>query len=97
MSPRQQILTGFLLGIFTAFMISFIVFVGTNPGFTFVDYFDVYVNGKLLAPILSVALVGNLGLFFLFLKLDKDAISRGVLLSTMVTGVFIFILKFFLT
>ncbi len=94
MNTRKQVLIGLLIGLFTAFLISFIVFIGTNPGFTFADYFDIYVNGKLLAPILSVALVGNLGLFFLFLKLDRDAISRGILGSTMIVGILIFVLKF---
>jgi len=94
MNHRKQLLIGLLIGLFAAFLISFIVFLGTNPGFTFADYFNIYVNGKLLAPILSVALVGNLGLFFLFLKIDKDTISRGILASTIIVGVLIFILKF---
>ncbi len=94
MNIRKQILIGLLIGLFATFLISFIVFIATNPGFTFADYFNIYVNGKLLAPILSVALVGNLGLFFLFLKLDRDAISKGILASTMLVGIVIFILKF---
>ncbi len=94
MSPRQQLWIGLGIGLFTAFLVSFLVFIGTNPGFTVRDYFNIYVNGKLLAPILSVALVGNLGLFFLFLKLNKDIISKGILGSTVIVGVIIFILKF---
>ncbi len=94
MSMRQQMLIGILIGLFSAFLFSLLVFIGTNPGFTFADYFNIYVNGKLLAPILSIALVGNLGLFFLFLKFDRDMISKGILASTMIVGVLIFILKF---
>ena len=60
---------GLGLGILTSFLISFVVFLSSNPGFTASDYFNIYVNGKILAPVLSVALVGNLGLFFLFLRL----------------------------
>lgn len=94
MNPKRQVWIGIIMGLFTSFLISFLVFVSTNPGFTFADYFNIYVNGKLLAPILSVALLGNLGLFFLFLKLEKDMISRGILASTMIIGVMIFVLKF---
>ena len=95
MNPRKQVLLGLGLGLLTSFLISFVVFLSSNPGFTAADYFNIYVNGKILAPVLSVALVGNLGLFFLFLRLDKDMISKGILSATMVVGVLIFILKFF--
>jgi hypothetical protein len=95
MNPRKHIFLGLGLGILTSFLISFVVFLSSNPGFTAADYFNIYVNGKILAPVLSVALVGNLGLFFLFLRLDKEMISKGILSSTMLVGVIIFILKFF--
>ncbi len=94
MNPKKQVLIGLGLGLLTAFLISFVVFLGSNPGFTAADYFNIYVNGKILAPVLSVALVGNLGLFFLFLRLEKDMISKGILSATMLVGVVIFILKF---
>lgn len=86
---------GLGLGILTSFLISFVVFLSSNPGFTASDYFNIYVNGKILAPVLSVALVGNLGLFFLFLRLEKDLISKGVLSATILVGVVIAVLKFF--
>ena len=94
MNQRKQVLIGLGLGLLTSFLISFVVFLSSNPGFTAADYFNIYVNGKILAPVLSVALVGNLGLFFLFLRLDKDMISKGILSATMLVGVLIFILKF---
>lgn len=95
MNGRKQIYLGIGIGLLTAFLISFVVFLTSNPGFTAADYFNIYVNGKLLAPILSVALLGNLGLFFLFIKLDRDLISKGILAATMICGLIIFILKFF--
>jgi hypothetical protein len=94
MNPRKQVFLGLGLGVLTSFLISFVVFLSSNPGFTAADYFNIYVNGKILAPVLSVALVGNLGLFFLFLRLDKEMISKGVLGATILVGVIIFILKF---
>lgn len=94
MNEKKQIYIGVFLGIITVFLISVISFLVSNPGFTFADYFNIFVNGKILSPILSVSLVGNLGLFFLFIKLDKDYISKGILAATMLIGVFIFILRF---
>ncbi|MFM6982903.1 MAG: hypothetical protein ACKOXF_02130 [Chitinophagaceae bacterium] len=94
MSDKKQFYIGLSLGIFTAFIISLIVFLTSNPGFSVADYFNIFVNGKILSPILSIALVGNLALFFLFLKFDKDLISKGILAATMVVGVLIFIMKF---
>jgi hypothetical protein len=94
MSDKKQFYVGLGLGIFTAFIISLIVFLTSNPGFSVSDYFNIFVNGKILSPILSIALVGNLALFFLFLKFDKDLISKGILAATMVVGVLIFIMKF---
>jgi hypothetical protein len=95
MSNKKQFYTGLGLGIFSSFVISLIVFLSSNPGFSVGDYFNIFVNGKILSPILSIALVGNLGLFFLFLKFDKDMISKGILAATMVVGVLIFLMKFF--
>lgn len=94
MSDKKQFYIGLSLGIFTSFVISLIVFLTSNPGFSVADYFNIFVNGKILSPILSIALVGNLALFFLFLKFDKDLISKGILAATMVVGVLIFIMKF---
>jgi hypothetical protein len=94
MSDKKQFYMGLSLGILTAFVISLIVFLTSNPGFSVADYFNIFVNGKILSPILSIALVGNLGLFFLFLKFDKDLISKGILAATMVVGLLIFIMKF---
>lgn len=95
MSPKRELILGVSLGCLTAFVVSFITFFASNPGFKFADYFNIYVNGHLLAPILSVSLVGNLGLFFLFLKFDKDLISKGILMATIFVGIIIFVLKFF--
>jgi hypothetical protein len=94
MSDKKQFYMGLSIGILTAFVISLIVFLTSNPGFSVADYFNIFVNGKILSPILSIALVGNLGLFFLFLKFDKDLISKGILAAAMVVGLLIFIMKF---
>ncbi|MDP2174862.1 MAG: hypothetical protein Q8K70_03020 [Bacteroidota bacterium] len=93
---KKDIIIGILIGIFTAFLISFIIFLNTNPGLSTADYFNVFVYGKIIAPILSMALLGNLAVFFLFLKLNKDLISKGILVATIIVGILVFIIKFIL-
>lgn len=93
---KKQIFYGFIIGLTSTFIISFLTFINTNPGLTTSDYFNIFVYGKLISPILSIALVGNLGLFFLFLKFNKDFISRGILISTVFVGVIIFLIKIFI-
>ena len=52
------------------------------------------VNDINLPKIISLSLLGNLALFFLKLKFNKDQQSRGILFSTFLYGVVIVILKF---
>lgn len=49
MSDKKQFYVGLGLGIFTAFIISLIVFLTSNPGFSVSDYFNIFVNGKILS------------------------------------------------
>ena len=93
---KKQILLGFLIGITSTFIISFLTFINTNPGLSISEYFNIFIYGKLISPILSIALMGNLGLFFLFLKLNKDFISRGILIATVFVGIIIFCIKIFI-
>ncbi|HEY1047051.1 MAG TPA: hypothetical protein VGF79_11470 [Bacteroidia bacterium] len=96
MSARSQLWLGLGMGLFTAFIVSLVVFLRTNPGLSASDYFNFFVYSKLLSGILSVSLIANLALFYLFLKFDKDQISKGVLAATVIVGILIFIMKFFL-
>lgn len=96
MNARSQIWMGLGMGLLTAFVVSLVVFLRTNPGLSAADYFNFFVYSKLLSGILSVSLIANLGLFYLFLKLDKDQISKGVLAATVIVGILIFIMKFFM-
>lgn len=93
MSPKQQTLAGVAIGMVLVFAISVLVFLQSNPGFSLKDYFEIFVNGNILVPTLSISLLGNLAAFYIFLNLNKDHISRGILISTVLVGVLILILK----
>lgn len=85
--------SGIAMGIFIPFIISSVVFVKTNPNLAYKEYFNIYLHGQILAAILSLSLLGNLALFFLFLKLEKEMISRGIVASTLLVGAIILVLK----
>jgi hypothetical protein len=45
-------------------------------------------------PLLSLCVIGNLGVFFLFIWTDKYKSARGVLFATMLYAIGVFIAKF---
>ena len=93
MNLKKQLAGGIAIGILVPFVISSIVFIQTNPNLDYKEYFNIYLHGQILAAILSLSLLGNLALFFLFLKLEKEMVSRGIVGSTLLVGVVILILK----
>ena len=48
---------------------------------------------SLLAKIVTLCLVGNLVLFLIFMKFEKDKSAKGVIATTFVYGILILILK----
>lgn len=98
MNPlKKQLIIGTVIGLSSAFLLSFILFLFTKDRYGIEDYFYIYYSPAMMVPILSISLLGNFVLFFLFLKLNKDMVSKGILTATFVVGIFIFIMKFFFT
>ena len=95
MSVKQELILGVIIGIVLAFVLAIIVFFKTNPeGMLIKEYFNIFVNGQILVPVLTISLLANFALFFVLLRFNKDNISRGIMIATMVVGLFIIILKF---
>ncbi len=94
MSERTSIIIGFSIGIITSLVFSYIVFINNNPGMNEDDYFKIFFSGKLIVPVMSISLLANFALFFIFLRLNKDAISKGLLIATVIIGVVILVLRF---
>lgn len=94
MSEKTSIAIGFLIGLITSLVFSYIVFINNNPGMTEEDYFKIFFSGKLIVPVMSISLLANFALFFIFLKLNKDAISKGLLIATVLIGIVILVLRF---
>ena len=64
-------------------------------GIEFRVFIERLIYSTLFAPMLSLAVLVNLLLFFCFIWLDKDDGSAGVLLSTLLYAFVIFGLKIF--
>jgi hypothetical protein len=92
---RDSITRGFLPGILLPFIIlTFIIAVrkGDNE---FLLYLKTMYEMNVLAKVMSICLIPNLLLFFIFIWSNRLGSARGVLLSMFVAGLVIGLLKIF--
>lgn len=59
-----------------------------------VDFFTMASEKNLLSPLLSLCAVINLGIFYLFIRVDYLYSARGVIFSTFIYGLIIIAMKF---
>lgn len=60
------------------------------------QFFRMAARQNLLSPLLSLCAILNLGIFFLFIKVNHLHSARGVIISTFLYGIMIVIFKFLL-
>ncbi len=60
----------------------------------FSSFFRMAAEQNLLSPLLSLCAVINLGIFFLFIRINHLHSARGIILSTFLYGIVIIGLKF---
>jgi hypothetical protein len=60
----------------------------------FASFFRMAAEQNLLSPLLSLCAVINLGIFFLFIRINHLHSARGIILSTFLYGIVIIGLKF---
>jgi len=86
---------GIILGI-AAPMIAFILYYLINYRFmkvgNFIDYMKL---GETYTPVITLCVLANLGVFYLFIWKEKYKGARGVLASTFIWAAFVLYLKFF--
>ncbi|MES2689390.1 MAG: hypothetical protein V4658_03250 [Bacteroidota bacterium] len=58
------------------------------------QFFQMAARQNLLSPLLSLCAILNLGIFFLFIKVNHLHSARGVIISTFLYGIMIVIFKF---
>ncbi len=94
MKYKNSLTLGTLLGLITAFISTFLVYLIMFSNYAFHDYLNILMqNKKLLAPVISIAGIPNLGLFYLFINKNLYQSARGVILATFILVVIVIVIK----
>ncbi len=92
----NTMLTGTLVGVlFPAAVFYLIYYVKYGSSSKFFEFLKVAADNDAISPMISLSIIINLALFFLFLNTDAANVSRGIIISTLIYGVLIFFFKFF--
>jgi hypothetical protein len=88
----------YFLGLALGFVVPIIALVLFNSSITRNDSLISFINNliskNILASVISVTVLPNLALFFLFLKLNRVKTVKGILTSTVILAIIVFIAKF---
>jgi hypothetical protein len=96
MKLKDSILLGIPVGLIGP-VIGVLVFYFVNFSTSNIsNFFRMAAAQNLLSPLLSLCAVINLGVFFLFIKINYLQTARGIILSTFLYGLLIVGLKFVL-
>lgn len=93
MYNKRQLFIGTLIGLLVpAFLMSLIYAIkfGESSVSSFIEN---AIEQGVAAPIVALSIIGNLGLFFLFLHFEKLWASRGVMIATFLYGLLMLYLK----
>jgi hypothetical protein len=85
---------GFFLGILIPVISFVIIYLLKSDQMTFDAYFRFLVDMKTLPKLMSLTVIPNLGVFFLFIYKDHYYGARGVLAATIVLAIAILVIKF---
>ena len=86
---------GVIAGLIAPILTSYFYYLTKNvPGITYQSFIENIFSYGIFTQLLSLCLLGNLAVFFIFLKLDRDKSSQGVLIASFVYGVIMLIFKF---
>ncbi len=91
---KDTLFLGLILGFIAPFMGTIGFYLTKFSQKSFLEFIELTVSKNILSPLLSLCVVINLGVFYLFLNTGKYQIVRGILLSTFIYGLVIVIFKF---
>ncbi|MCH2218628.1 MAG: hypothetical protein MK076_11290 [Flavobacteriales bacterium] len=90
---RKEMVIGFLVSVFATFSGAFLYLEFlSKKGFD--QTWKMIEEGSLYAPLLAMAALPNLFIFFIFIKKQQDYRARGVLMASILTALITFVLKF---
>lgn len=88
------LLIGFLTPIITLIIVYFTTF--KNKGYTPAEFWDFLILMGIFGKLLSLCVVPNLAVFFVFIWRNLLLSARGVLAATLITAIIIIFYKFVL-
>jgi hypothetical protein len=86
--------TGTIIGIILPFIFIFIFSIIRFPKFNFIEFVQTMLASQIASSLISLAVLPNLGAFFICIKLKYDYTSRGILLATIIIATIGFIIYF---
>jgi hypothetical protein len=89
----DSVTLGTILGLLTPTVTFIIYYLIRYRGMYFPAYIHYLNSGGLFLPILSLCVVPNLLLFFIFIWTKRDKSARGVLQATFVFAIYVCIMK----
>ncbi len=90
----NQFLLGFVLALIVTF-ISLVIFnISLKRTITLSEFIHSMMQLKVFSAVLSIAVLPNLVLFFVFLNLKKYKTVRGILTATLLLAIAVFVIKF---
>ena len=92
-NPRQ-LLVGALVGILVPALIMVLIYAYKFSQKDFFAFLEQAIEKGVIAPIIALSLIGNLGLFFLFTSTNRLWAARGVMIATIIYGLLMLYFKF---
>ncbi len=85
---------GLFLGVITPIIV-LLVYYQINFSYIRVDtfLFETFMK-RIFLPLLSLCVIGNLAVFFVFIQTEKYYAARGVVFATLLYAIAVFVLKF---
>lgn len=93
-SKIDNLKLGVFLGILAPVIAMLIIYLIQFSNFKLNELIDLLVSKKVFTKIVSLCVLPNLALFFFFLNKNYYYSARGILLSTIIFALFVFITKF---
>jgi len=94
MSKIDNLKLGIILGILAPALTMLVIYLVQFTDQSFKELIDLLISKRVFTKIVSLCVIPNLALFFLFLNKNYFKSARGVLLATILFALFVFITKF---
>ncbi len=94
MKGYNSVSLGAVIGVVMAVISIMAIYLIQFTDLTITEYFTaLFQNKRLFAPVVSIAGIPNLGIFYLFINKNKYQSARGIILATFILVVIVILIK----